>query len=97
MPVTSEHRRPTRSQRIEARVTEDDAEIIARAASLSNESVSTFVVGAAVEKAATVVARADRTVMSAAQFDEMVAALDDPTPIPAIVALATRSRRIARR
>lgn len=87
----------TKSERIEARVTVDDATVIARAAKLLNSSVSTFVVDAALEKAATVVARADRTIMPAAQFDEMVSALDDPTPIPEVLELAARPRRIARR
>ncbi|MCL2463486.1 MAG: DUF1778 domain-containing protein [Micrococcales bacterium] len=98
MSVISERPRTrTRSQRIEARVTEDDAQVIGRAATLLNESVSAFVVGAAVEKAATVVARSDRTIMPAEQFDEMIAALDDATPVPQLVALASRARRIQRR
>jgi len=97
MSVTTERTRAkTKSQRIEARVTQSDAQVIARAATLLNESVSAFVVGAAVEKAETVVARADRTIMPAEQFDEMIAALDDPAPIPQIVALASRTRRITR-
>ena len=84
----------TRTQRIEVRVTEADARVIARAATLLNASVSSFVVDAALEKAETVVARADRTIMPAAQFDEMIAALDDPTPVPELVTLINRPRRI---
>lgn len=86
-----------KSQRIEARVTEDDARLIARAATLLNASVSSFVVEAAVEKAETVVARADRTLMPAVQFDEMIAALDDPTPVPELVTLINQPRRITHR
>lgn len=86
-----------KSQRIEARVTEDDARLIARAATLLNASVSSFVVEAAVEKAETVVARADRTLMPAVQFDEMIAALDDPKPVPELVTLINQPRRITRR
>ncbi|HZL06487.1 MAG TPA: DUF1778 domain-containing protein [Coriobacteriia bacterium] len=71
--------------------------LIARAARLLNASVSSFVVGAALEKAETVVARADRTIMPAAQFDEMIAALDDPAPVPELVALIARPRRISHR
>lgn len=97
MSATTERPRRTKSHRIEARVTEADVEVISRAATLLNESVSAFVVSAAVEKAETVVARADRTIMPAAQFDEMVAALDDPAPIAKIVELASRPRRITRR
>ncbi|NCD18868.1 MAG: DUF1778 domain-containing protein [Actinobacteria bacterium] len=98
MSVTADRSKVQRkSQRIEARVTEDDARVIARAATLLNASVSSFVVEAALEKAETVVARADRTIMPAAQFDEMIAALDDPTPVPALVDLIDRPRRITHR
>ncbi|MDR1077379.1 MAG: DUF1778 domain-containing protein [Propionibacteriaceae bacterium] len=97
MTVTVSASRPKRkSERIEARATEAEAEVIARAARLLNATVSSFVVGAAVEKAETVVARADHTVMPAAQFDDMIAALDEATPVPALVALAARRRRVVR-
>ena len=68
--------------------------MIARAAQLLNKTVSAFTVGAAVEKAENVVAGAGTTIMPAEQFDSMIAALDDPTPIPQIEALVQRSRRI---
>ncbi len=97
MSMTDRTRARTKTHRIGARVTEDDAQAIARAARLLNESVSGFVVTAAVEKAENVAARADRTIMPAAEFDEMIMALDDPTPIPEIAALASRTPRITRR
>ena len=98
MAVTADRSTAKRkSQRIEARVTEDDARVIARAAALLNASVSSFVVDAALEKAETVVARADRTIMPAAQFEEMISALDNPTPVPELVALINRPRRITHR
>ena len=78
----------SRSPRIEARATEDDARLIAHAAQLLNKTVSAFTVSAAVEKAENIVARAETTIMPAEQFDAMIAALDDPTPIPQIEALA---------
>lgn len=80
-----------------ARATEEESRVIARAAKLLNATVSSFVVEAAVEKAETVVARADHTMMPAAQFDEMIAALDDTTPIPELESLAALPRRITRR
>lgn len=85
-----------RSRRIEARATEDDARLIAHAAQLLNKTVSAFTVSAAVEKAENIVARAEATIMPAEQFDAMIAALDDPTPIPQIEDLARRSYRIER-
>ena len=95
--MTTNRTKVKKSQRIEARVTEDDAQVIARAATILNASVSSFVVNAAVEKAETVVARADHTIMPAAQFDEMIAALDDPAPIPELRALTARPGRVTRR
>jgi len=86
----------TRSERIEARATGDEALVITRAARLLNATVSSFVVGAAVAKAETVVARAERTLMPAAQFDAMIAALDDAAAVPEVVALTARPRRISR-
>jgi len=97
MPTTTTRTKSkTKSERLEARATEDEAAVIVRAAELLNATVSSFVVGAAVEKAATIVARAERTLMPAAQFDEMIAALDDATVVPEIVELASRPRRVAR-
>ncbi len=87
----------TKSERLEARATEDEAAVIARAAELLNSTVSSFVVGAAVEKAETIVARAERTLMPAEQFDTMIAALDDDAVMPEIAELASRPRRVARR
>lgn len=95
--MTTNRTKVKKSQRIEARVTEDDAQVIARAATILNASVSSFVVNAAVEKAETVVARADHTIMPAAQFDEMIAALDDSAPIPELRALTARPGRVTRR
>lgn len=39
---------------------------------------------------------ADRTVVRAPWFDAMTAGLDDQAPVPEVVALASRPRRIAR-
>lgn len=85
-----------KSERLEARATEVEAAVIARAAELVNATVSSFVVGAAVEKAETIVARADRTLMPATQFDAMIAALDDATIVPELAELAARPRRVSR-
>ena len=49
---------------------------------------------AAVEKAENTAARAHVTMMPAEQFDLMVNALDDSTPIPELVALAHKPQRI---
>lgn len=97
MATATRARAKGKTERIEARATADEAAVIARAAELSNSTVSSFVIGAAMAKAETVVARAGHTLMPAEQFDEMIAALDDSTPIDEVVELAKRPRRIARR
>ena len=97
MATATKARTKGKSERIEARATAHEAAVIARAAELSNSTVSSFVVGAAVAKAETVVARAGHTLMPAQQFDAMIAALDDTTPVDEVVELAKRPRRIARR
>lgn len=97
MAVPNRTRAKTKSERLEARATEDEAAVIVRAAALLNSTVSSFVVTAAVEKAETIVARAERTLMPAAEFDAMIAALDDPTPVAELSELASRTGRIQRR
>ncbi len=97
MSTATRARARGKSERIEARATADEAAVIARAAELSNSTVSSFVIGAAVAKAETVVARAGHSLMPAEQFDAMIAAMDDATPIDEVIELANRRRRITRR
>jgi len=78
----------TRDRRIEARADSDTADLINQAAKLNNETVSSFVVGAAREKAERLIARADRTFMPAVLFDEIMASLNgNPKPAPELVEL----------
>lgn len=88
----------TKTRRLEARVDEDTAELITSGASLVNESVSEFVTLAARARAEELVARADRTLMPAAQFDAMIAALDGPARVvPELVELFSEPDRIRMR
>ncbi len=86
----------TRQARLELRLDEHSKEHIVRAAELSNESVSSFVLIAAATAADKVLARADHTVMPADQFDELLAALDLPDEAPALARLSQRARRYHR-
>ena len=85
----------TKTRRVEARLDDEAAELIASGAALVNESVSEFVSQAARQRAELLLARADRTLMPADQFDAMIAALDGPPTVsPELDALFARSDRI---
>jgi uncharacterized protein (DUF1778 family) len=85
-----------REARLELRLDERSKEHIARAAQLSHESVSTFVLVAAERAADQVIARADHLIMPAEQFDALVASLDMHDEAPALRRLADRPRRYHR-
>jgi uncharacterized protein (DUF1778 family) len=86
----------TRQARLELRLDERSKEHIVRAAELSNESVSSFVLLAAASAADKVLARAGHTVMPADQFDELLAALDLPDEAPVIARQSQRARKYRR-
>ncbi|MGQ0464363.1 MAG: type II toxin -antitoxin system TacA 1-like antitoxin [Sporichthyaceae bacterium] len=73
----------SRSERIELRVSPDDKAAIAAAAALEQVTATDFVRDAVLDRVAHVRARAERTLMPAAQFDALLASLDaaDDTPI----------------
>lgn len=76
----------------------DQREPIERAAPFSGDSMSAFMVAAAVQRADDVIARQSATVVSAAYFDQLLAARDesaDKAPRLAVAAeKARRQRRI---
>ena len=65
-----------RERRFNMRVTDDQERILRAAADLSGETLTGFVLSAATERAADVVARAQRIEISAEAFGRFVAALD---------------------
>lgn len=85
-----------RTRRMEARVDPETDDLISRAAELTRESISAFVVRAARAEADRVLARTDVTAMPAGQFDALVGSLDQADPAPALVRAAARPRRFAR-
>lgn len=87
----------SKTDRLEARLTVSERRQIEQAAELAGESVSSFVVLAALERAEIVVTERATTVLPAAYFDELVAALDEPDAAPRLERAArnaARKRRI---
>jgi len=83
-----------RTDRVEARVSPDQRERIERAASFSGESMSAFMVAAAVQRADDVIAEQSATVVSPDYFELLLAALDEPAEkSPRLAAAAKRARR----
>jgi uncharacterized protein (DUF1778 family) len=83
-----------KSDRLEARVSPEQRARLELAAAITGTSVSTFVVGAAIERAEELVAAQMSTTVPAAYFDRLVAALDEPDRAPT---LAKAARRVNRR
>ena len=86
----------TRTRRIEMRADPASEERISRAAQVRDLSVSAFILAAATREADRVLGRADQTLIPAAQFDALVAALDQGDPAPRLER-AARSPRVYRR
>jgi uncharacterized protein (DUF1778 family) len=87
-----------RTERVEARLAPRDRARIDKAAALEGQSVSTFIVTAAAEKADQVIAARTTTLVPAAYFDRLVAAIDRADRAPRLaraVKLARKDRRIA--
>lgn len=71
-------------------------ERIARAAEAEDLSISAFVLGAATREADRVLGRADATLMPTAQFDALLAALDEQDAAPRLERAAAGPRRYRR-
>jgi len=85
-----------KTERIKIRADPDSAARITQAAQAQHATVSAFVLDAATAAADLVLARADRTLMPADQFDGLMAALDEPGEAPALAALAAKPRKFRR-
>jgi uncharacterized protein (DUF1778 family) len=87
----------TKSDRVEARLSSDQRDRIGRAAAYTGESLSTFIVSAAVQRAEDVIAEHSSTVVPSEYFDQLLAALDEPPEAsPRLAAAARRARRRSR-
>jgi uncharacterized protein (DUF1778 family) len=84
-----------RTARIELRAEPEREERIREAARLSNQSLSSFVLDAASERAEEVLQAATTTTVSADYFDQLHRALDEPpAPNPTLQRAARQARRV---
>jgi len=83
----------SKSARIELRAEPGQEERIRTAARLMNQSITTFVVTAAVERADEVIATWSTTTVPAEFFDQLLAALDQPPWANEAMTRAVRRRR----
>ena len=81
-----------RTDRLEARLTPAERREIEQAALLASESLSSFVVTAAVQRAEAIVAERTSTTVPAAYFDRLLGSLDEPDRAPGL----TRAARLVR-
>jgi len=85
-----------KTRRIEMRADPDSEARIAQAAAAMDQSISAFVLSAAVREADVVLARADTTLMPAEQFDALMSSLEVPDEAPTLLDAASRPRRFSR-
>lgn len=82
-----------KAKRLEARLTSTQRRQIEHAAELAGESVSSFVVLAALDRADIVVRDMTSTVVPAAYFDQLLASLDEPDEAPRLLRAARDADR----
>jgi len=86
-----------KSDRVEARLSPEQRDRIGRAAAFTGESMSAFIVSAAVQRADDIIAEHSSTVVPSDYFDKLLAALDEaPEASPRLAAAAKRARRRSR-
>lgn len=82
-----------KAERLEARLTSTQRKQIEQAAALAGESVSSFVVLAALDRADILVSERASTVVPAVYFDQLVASLDQSDEAPGLARAAMRAKR----
>lgn len=83
-----------KTERVEARLSPDERRRIEQAAEIAGESMSSFLVKAAVSRADDVVAAQLSTIVPPSYFDDLVAALDaPPEEMPHLSAASRRAQR----
>lgn len=87
---------PTKSERLELRVSKSDRALIEEAAEAVQESVSDFTRSAALTQAERVLARANVTLMEAEQFDALLQSLDEPDEAPTLARAFKLPKRYTR-
>lgn len=83
----------TKTERIEARLSPRERKRIDQAAALEGQSLSSFMVTAAAEKAEYVIASRTTTVVPTEYFERLLSAIDHPDRAPRLARAASRARR----
>lgn len=86
-----------KSRRIALRTDPESEALLVEAATVRRQSMSSFILSAALHEADLVLARADATSMPAAQFDALIASLDQADEADALARAAARPRQFTRR
>ena len=86
----------TKTDRIETRVSPVERERIDRAAELAGNSVSRFIVDAALIRADEVIAAYEVTEVPSDYFDALLDAIDTPSSAPQLARAASRRNRISK-
>jgi uncharacterized protein (DUF1778 family) len=86
----------TKTDRLEARLTSAERHEIEQAASLASESVSSFLVTAAIQRAEAIVSERVSTSLPPDYFDRLLGSLDEPDSAPALKRAALRAARRSR-
>jgi len=86
----------TKTDRLEVRLTPAERREIEQAALLASESVSSFVVTAAIQRAEAIVTERASTAVSADYFGRLLGSLDQPDSAPALQRAARRALRSTR-
>jgi uncharacterized protein (DUF1778 family) len=81
-----------KGERVEARLTMVERREIEQAAKLAGESLSAFIVLAALQRAEVVVTQHATTTVPAEFFDRLLASLDEPDEAPALARAAATAR-----
>lgn len=83
----------TKTERVEARLSPRQRERIDQAAAFEGQSLSSFIVAAAEEKAEQVIAARTATIVPSEYFDRLLAAIDDSDRAPRLERAAARARQ----
>ncbi len=83
----------TKTDRVEARLSPRQRERIDKAAAFEGQSLSSFIVTAAAEKAEHVIAARTTTVVPSEYFDRLLSAIDQADRAPRLERAAKRARQ----
>ncbi len=83
----------TKTDRIEARLSPEQRELIDQAAAFEGQSLSSFIVAAAAEKAEQVIATRTTTTVPSEYFDRLLSAIDEAARAPRLEKAAARARQ----